>query len=506
MLSAQTLDASGQVRLDPGSATAHGHVEGANVSIAGLLGLHATAVDAVANVACQGSTTQRTATAQLANPTLTLLGLPVAIPAAPAPNTTIDALGISIRLNEQVVTPTGITVNAIRIVVDANLLAGALDGDIVLGHAEASLVACGNLPGDSDGDGVRDDTDNCRFAANPTQADFVHDGLGDACDPDDDDDTILDGGDNCRFVANLDQLDLDVDGAGDACDDDRDGDGWQNTRDNCGWHANADQRDTDRDGQGDVCDNDDDGDTIPDEADVFPDDAMQPGVVVPKKIYAHSSSALSTVDVVDYSVVKIGPFQWPNGNDSMTDIAIDRYGVLYGVSFGRAYVCNPTTAKCFDLGGLTGSYNGLTWIPAGIIDPNKDSLIGISNDGSWNLLTIKNKIVSAQKLGSYGVGYTSAGDAFSIENVGTYAAVNKNGAGGTVIVTVDPLTGKVLNELAVTQGYFGVYGLAGWEGLILAFDSSGTVIKIDPMTKVVTNLGKKSESWWGAGVGTILPQ
>ena len=267
VLSAQTLDASGQVRLDPGSATAHGHVEGASVSIAGLVGLHATAVDAVANVACQGSTTQRTATAQLANPTLTLLGLPVAIPAAPAPNTTIDALGISIRLNEQVVTPTGITVNAIRIVVDANLLAGALDGDIVLGHAEASLVACGNLPGDSDGDGVRDDTDNCRFAANPTQADFDHDGLGDACDPDDDNDTILDGGDNCRFVANLDQLDLDVDGAGDVCDDDRDGDGWQNTRDNCGWHANADQRDTDRDGQGDVCDNDDDGDGVGDGSD-----------------------------------------------------------------------------------------------------------------------------------------------------------------------------------------------------------------------------------------------
>lgn len=359
---------------------------------------------------------------------------------------------------------------------------------------------------DGDMDGTPDADDNCPDVENADQVDTDGDGLGDACDDDDDDDGILDPADNCPLVANDKQEDLDKDLIGDFCDDDKDGDTVPNDGDNCPIDVNLDQKDLDKDMVGDVCDNDDDGDTIPDEADVFPDDAMQPGVVVPKKIYAHSSSALSTVDVVDYSVVKIGPFQWPNGNDSMTDIAIDRYGVLYGVSFGRAYVCNPTTAKCFDLGGLTGSYNGLTWIPAGIIDPNKDSLIGISNDGSWNLLTIKNKIVSAQKLGSYGVGYTSAGDAFSIENVGTYAAVNKNGAGGTVIVTVDPLTGKVLNELAVTQGYFGVYGLAGWEGLILAFDSSGTVIKIDPMTKVVTNLGKKSESWWGAGVGTILPQ
>ncbi len=361
-------------------------------------------------------------------------------------------------------------------------------------------------PADGDMDGVLDGDDNCPEVGNPDQADADKDGIGDACDEDDDDDTVLDADDNCPLVANTMQEDLDKDGVGDVCDDDVDGDTVPNDGDNCPLIPNPDQKDLDKDLVGDVCDADKDGDSIPDEGDVFPDDPNQPGVVIPKKIYAHSSSALSTVDVVDYSVVKIGPFMWPNGNDSMTDIAIDRYGVLYGVSFGRAYVCNPTTAKCFDLGALNNSYNGLTWIPAGIIEPDKDSLIGIGNDGSWNHLTFNNKIVSAKKLGSYGPGYTSAGDAFSIENVGTYAAVNKQGAAGTVIVTVDPLTGKATGELAVTQGYFSVYGLAGWEGLILAFDSSGTVIKIDPMTKVVTNLGKKSESWWGAGVGTILPQ
>lgn len=37
-------------------------------------------------------------------------------------------------------------------------------------------------PPDADGDGVVDSLDNCRFVANPTQADFDGDGLGDACD------------------------------------------------------------------------------------------------------------------------------------------------------------------------------------------------------------------------------------------------------------------------------------------------------------------------------------
>ena len=288
---------------------------------------------------------------------------------------------------------------------------------------------------------------------------------------------------------------------------DTDMDGHLDPDDNCPFDANPDQKDSDNDGQGDVCDPDHDGDGIPDIGDVFPDDGTKPGSVIPAKIYAHGPNTLHTVDVVDYSIANIGPFTYPNGhNGSVTDVAIDRYGQLFAITFNDVFVCNPKTAACYWLGTLPDSYNGLTFIPAGTLQPDKDSLIGISQGGGWYHLKIMNGMAQAVQLGTYGPGYSSAGDSFSIETVGTFAAVNKNGAPGTVIVTVDPLTGKVASELATLNGYFSVYGLAGWEGLILAFDSSGNVLKVDPMTKVVTPLGNKGVGWWGAGVGTVLPQ
>jgi hypothetical protein len=380
----------------------------------------------------------------------------------------------------------------------------APDTDTGTGTGDASTGGAA----DFDADGVPDGGDNCEMVPNEDQLDTDKDDIGDVCDEDDDGDGILDPDDNCPLVVNPDQDDLDKDNIGDVCDEDTDGDGVPDVDDNCDLVVNPDQKDADKDLLGDLCDDDKDGDSIPNDADVFPDDGGQPGVVIPKKIYAHSSSTLYTVDVVDYAVGNIGAFKWPNdgGGHQMTDIAIDRHGVLYGVTFDRLYVCNPATATCFNLGTLPGSFNGLTWIPAGTLDPDKDSLIGITNPGTWNHLKIMNGQVLSQQLGSYGAGYTSAGDSFSIEGVGTFAAVNKQGVNSTVIVTVDPLTGKVVSELAVTQGYNAIYGLAGWEGLIIAFNSGGEMIKIDPVTKMVTNLGDKNIGWWGAGVGTVLPQ
>lgn len=89
-------------------------------------------------------------------------------------------------------------------------------------------TTCTPPGGDKDGDGKKNEVDNCVLIANPTQQDSDQDGLGDACD-------------NCIKVANADQKDNDGDSVGDVCD-------------NCAKAANPDQKDSDGDGFGDFCD------------------------------------------------------------------------------------------------------------------------------------------------------------------------------------------------------------------------------------------------------------
>lgn len=54
-------------------------------------------------------------------------------------------------------------------------------GAYSLGWSVAITVAAIDTPGDGDGDGVPDESDNCPTVANPDQTDLNNDGFGDAC-------------------------------------------------------------------------------------------------------------------------------------------------------------------------------------------------------------------------------------------------------------------------------------------------------------------------------------
>ena len=213
---------------------------------------------------------------------------------------------------------------------------------------------CGDV-GDSDGDGMCDDTDNCPEVSNPEQQDEDTDGLGDACDvcPEDamndaDGDGICADADNCPDVINEDQMDGDEDGIGDACDacptdddNDQDGDGYCEDEDNCHEIFNPDQEDFDGDGLGDICDacvedpdNDMDGDGTCGNIDPCPAD--------PDDLCATGDATFETYGYNGYS----GDLLYGFGTGTAEQVA-DNFCSLVGYGYASDYTPGLTSPLPF---------------------------------------------------------------------------------------------------------------------------------------------------------------
>ncbi|MFW5741557.1 MAG: hypothetical protein ACOC1F_14480 [Myxococcota bacterium] len=247
------------------------------------------------------------------------------------------------------------------------------------------------------------------------------------------------------------------------------------------------------------------------------------GAVAPLtgEVYAHSDSTLYKLEPLSKSVSVIGDFDCIGASGSgsgMWDIAIDKDGNMFGSANGLSGASLVRVMKgnahCEVVVTASSLPNSLAFIPAGILDPTDEVLVGFDRN---KYVRIDKLTGDLQEIGSLnpnatGQVWESSGDIVSIIDDKTYATV-KPYLGGTsygtdTIVEVDPKTGEALRVIGNT-GFYGLWGLGYWGGVAYGFSESGQLCEIDLTSGVgvqipIPNL-PADISFWGAGVTTAAP-
>ncbi len=193
---------------------------------------------------------------------------------------------------------------------------------------------------------------------------------------------------------------------------------------------------------------------------------------------------LGYVDVLTGTVKIIG-----NMGVTMTDIAFDPQGNLYGVTFSSFYSIDKTTAAATKIGDLGISLNSLTFDSTG-------KLYGATD----RLYTVNPSTGEATLIGNGGVSYSSQGDLAFVDS--------------RLYLT----SGNSLIELNTSTGSGSLVGSMGFSYIMaLASDSKGNlygvsgteIVSLDPKTGVGTELfdyaGQGLNDAWGAAynMGTL---
>jgi hypothetical protein len=249
----------------------------------------------------------------------------------------------------------------------------------------------------------------------------------------------------------------------------------------------------------------DGGDGLPGSPDADPNrpDALPP----PENaaVYAHSDRTLYRIDPDTLAVSLVGDFGWPLIADQMTDIAIDKDGVMIGVSFTQVYEIDPDTAAATHLStlsGATSTFNALSFVPADTIDPSVDEIL-IGADTAGRVFRIDPSTGQATQIGSYGNELGSSGDIVSVRGFGTVATVKGSGDTTDRLARLDPTTfaAEVIGDTGVDK----IWGLGFWGDKVYGFTDNREFVLIDVLTGAATPVSTSEVAWWGAGVTTAAP-
>jgi len=222
------------------------------------------------------------------------------------------------------------------------------------------------------------------------------------------------------------------------------------------------------------------------------------------EVFGHSDTTLYRLDPDTKKVTVVGPLRGCS-DGPLVDIALDKGSRMFGVSDHALYAIDKTTAACTLM--RSGDYpNALSFIPAGVLDPANETLVGFVG-GTY--VRIDTTSGAKTEIGQLADGYESSGDIVSVIGGGTYLTV-KGDECDDCLVEIDPKTGAMKKNFG-SLGYSDVFGLSFWGGSAYGFTMSGQLFEVKlqggqaSTSPIAIPSGTGSVSFWGAGSTTSAP-
>lgn len=230
--------------------------------------------------------------------------------------------------------------------------------------------------------------------------------------------------------------------------------------------------------------------------------AQAPTPPATEKIYVNTSTTLYSWDPSTASARSVGLFRLSSGLPvgSMTDIAIDSNSTLWGCDTdNKLYTINPSSGAStyrFKMNlAATDSAKGLTFVRKA---DGVEELIVASSKGVWAVDLATGRTTRTIASGSF----ETSGDIVGLPDGKLYWVVMGT-SGVDELVRLDPSSGST--QVVGTLQTGNVYGVSFANGELIAFNSRGQALVVDPQlgTQLRTVSLGATLSWWGAATNPV---
>ncbi len=163
-----------------------------------------------------------------------------------------------------------------------------------------------------------------------------------------------------------------------------------------------------------------------------------------------------------------------------TDLAIDQAGRAFMIAGFTLYRLNLQTGVCTPLATLPELLLTLQFLPAGLVDPNVESLVGYGPTSYWQFDPATG---TATALGSSDLGFNQipSGDLTALEDGGAFLTVkdwNNGNVCADCLVRINPGTGSVVERYGPI-GVASVWGLATFDDELYGFTNQGEAVRLE---------------------------